>query len=152
MYTFLAINAFKPFQCLSQPDGTSTLEPEPSLNCYDTLWYSNLPFVIIFCLITILAIPLGIFSIVYVNRNNLKSKHFLARYGTLVESYSDKLYWWEIYHLTKKTLFAVMLNSMSNYPLTEKTYYVSLFLIMCLIIENVAKPYRFEEVNGINTM
>jgi hypothetical protein len=137
---------------MNQPDGTTTLEPEPSLYCYDTLWYSNLASVTLICLVMVVIIPASLFSIVYVNRTNLQSKAFLSRYATLVESYTDKFYWFEIYHIAKKTLFAVIMNSLSNFQLAEKTYYVSMFLIICLVIENVAKPYRFKEVNGISTM
>jgi hypothetical protein len=152
MYTFLATNAFQPLQCLRQPDGTSTLIADPSQDCYTSNWFSNLPVVILISLATVVAIPCWLMYSLFKNRDNLNSFSFLSRFGTLIEPYNEKLYWWEMFQVAKKTLFAVVVNSSQNYPESERLYYVIMFVFIMLVIENVARPYKFESVNAINTV
>jgi hypothetical protein len=82
----------------------------------------------------------------------LDSFTFLSRFGTLIEPYNDKFYWWEMFQVAKKTLFAVVVNSSQNYPESERLYYVIMFVFIMLVVENAAKPYKFESVNAINTV
>jgi hypothetical protein len=152
MYTFLATNAFSPFQCLQQPDGTYTLITDPSANCYDSTWYSNLAFVVFSGIFTVFVIPCKLFHVLYKNRDNLNSKEFVSRYGTLVDSYKPKFYYWELYNVLKKTLFSVLVNATNDLGQDERIFYVTIFLFVCLLMENILKPYKISSVNSINTV
>jgi hypothetical protein len=152
MYTFIILNAFRPFQCLEQSDGTFTMISYPSLQCFDVQWYSNLGFIIVLILITVIAYPCGVCWILYSNRRNIHSDQFLNRYGYLIDPYKPDFFWWEIYVLVKKTLFSILLSSLITFPDSERSFYLTIYLLFCLIIENICKPYKYEELNSINTI
>jgi hypothetical protein len=152
MYTFIALNAFRPFQCLEQPDGTFTMLSYPSLNCYDSSWYSNLGLVIIMILITVIAYPVGVGFILFKNRRNIRNPEFFNRFGYLVDPYSDRFFWWELYSLAKKTFFSLILNSVMTLPDIERSFYLTMYLFFCLILESICKPFKNEEINSLNAI
>jgi hypothetical protein len=152
MFTFLSVTAFSPMECLAQPDGTSSMVNNPVEDCFSKNWVSNIPVVILLEIVTVLVIPGYLIRALYRNRENLDGFSFLSRYGTLVEPYKDEYYWWELANMSKKTIYSVVVNLSSSYSENERVYYITLFLFVVMVVENVVRPYKFESVNVLNSL
>jgi hypothetical protein len=86
LYTFVLSMTFSAFRCAPQDDGSYTLLPSPSLDCYDSIWYNHLG-VIIVGILVISCVPVILFWILYRNRHNLWNIHFHWKYGGLTLPY-----------------------------------------------------------------
>lgn len=84
---------FAPFRCYPQSDGSYTLIPKPSEDCFGSSWKSRL-LVIAFGILEISMIPLGIFVILRRYKGNMENNSvFQWRYGLLTRSYKPQYYW-----------------------------------------------------------
>jgi len=148
-YTAIIAQVMTPFNCFKQTDGTYTLVSYPSLNCFDSIWNSNLG-LIVFSLIQTLAIPSYFVYIFWQNRNSedRKKPSFLARYGLLTSPYNDDFYWWELVIVAKKTLFVVIIVADAG----RNVYLRSFLLILLLVAMSVAEGYLRPHKGGTFTL
>jgi hypothetical protein len=85
LYTFIISIALAPFRCFKQEDGSQTLVPASSHNCFDSAWKQN-GLTISLGLIYVMIIPLYFAGILvlYHKNNRVSSNYFEFRYGFLV--------------------------------------------------------------------
>jgi hypothetical protein len=114
LFTLIVSVAFSPFRCYLQIDGSYTLIPKPSENCFDGVWLSHI-WVIILALLFIGIVPFAIFYRLRSYKGNFKSNQFLWRYGLLTDVYKEKYYYWELMSMFRKTLIVIFVDLLSNY-------------------------------------
>jgi hypothetical protein len=152
-YTYIVITLSNPFYCVYQPDGSYTLFLFPSLNCYDSGWFQNLPYVVFFIMMYVIVAPAIIGVQLRHNRNAVKTPQFKARYGSLTSPYSDTYFYWEFVVTTKKILLSLILRVLTVVasPATQKFWIIS-FLFAAMIVDIFVMPYNSPFRNQCNLL
>jgi hypothetical protein len=151
MFTMIVMTVFRPLQCLPQPDGTYSMISAPYYRCYEGLWNSNYPLVIIFSLIFVGLLPLILVIEFWRNRRNPDALQFLWKYGSLLRPYRKKFFWWEILSTLKKTIFVVLVDVFSDLSLYSRLFYIICFLMLFLGLENTFRPFKTARLNALNS-
>jgi hypothetical protein len=151
MYTFILSVVLSPFRCFPQADGTSTLIPNPSEDCYGPSWRRNLPF-ISFGLLQILAIPSGLLFVCWKFKSQMSNNYFQWRYGILFRPYREELFYWEVVVMLRKTFFVVLVDISNGLKGALRIYLTVLFLLLSFVAEGLLRPHRIQGVSTIATM
>ena len=107
-------------------DGRSYLDAKPSLMCYSDEWYSRMPFAVLSFLLYGCGIPVLFFTVLYVNRTQLDTRHIKRRYGSIFLIYKKDCWYWETWMKVKKLFVMLSLNIFPE----ETTYQAILALIV----------------------
>ncbi|EAR94889.2 transmembrane protein, putative (macronuclear) [Tetrahymena thermophila SB210] len=93
-------------------------------------------------------IPIGLFYILYKNKNDLQNIQVYKKYGFLYREYKSQKYYWEFVKILEKILIIIILNFYSQ---DTNIKGVLIFLVITLygIGSNVLQPYR---LSGYNTV
>ncbi|EAR81841.2 transmembrane protein, putative (macronuclear) [Tetrahymena thermophila SB210] len=93
-------------------------------------------------------IPIGLFYILYKNKNDLQNIQVYKKYGFLYREYKSQKYYWEFVKILEKILIIIILNFYSQ---DTNIKGVLIFLVITLygIGSNVLQPFR---LSGYNTV
>eukprot|EP00475_Leptophrys_vorax_P045397 TRINITY_DN9403_c0_g1_i2.p1 TRINITY_DN9403_c0_g1~~TRINITY_DN9403_c0_g1_i2.p1 ORF type:complete len:385 (+),score=92.20 TRINITY_DN9403_c0_g1_i2:2476-3630(+) len=142
--TYLIAVGLAPFRCFQQTDGTYTLIPSANLDCYDQTWMSHVP-VIALGLLEIIAVPVILISIFWINRFDVQSNEFVWRYGMLTENYVPQFYWWEVVMLTRKTSFVMVVDLTNNLNDQLRAFLVEIVFLLYILAEFLCQPRSREK-------
>jgi hypothetical protein len=145
LYPFILSNSMSAFRCFTQEDGSVTLLGDPSLNCYDDDWNSNL-FAIVFGLFVLISVPCAVGWILFSFRKlqHRRTNGFVWKFGFLTSPYRDRFYWWEFAVLLKKLFFVVFIDSSSNMHLNARSFILLVYFLVEITIQWYIFPFRFE--------
>lgn len=141
LYTFVLSNIFSAFQCYPQEDGTYTLLSDPSLDCYDSIWYDNFAYIFI-SLSIVFSVPIILFFILYRNRNNFYSSNFYWKYNVLISPYKPQFYYWEVISLLFKTALICLVDLTNGWNKSERSFVLIVYFCVHLYIDIQIDPYR----------
>jgi hypothetical protein len=151
LHTFILSVVLSPFRCYPQADGTSTLIPKPSEDCYGFTWRRNLPF-IVFGLFQILAIPCFLLYICWNFKAQKSNNFFLWRYGILFRPYKDEVFYWEVIVMLRKTFFVLLVDISNGLKKSLRIYLTMLFLLMSFLAEGLLRPHQKQGVSTFTAM
>jgi hypothetical protein len=138
LYTFIISVALTPFRCFKQEDGSRTLVPASSHNCFDSDWFQNWPTIGLGLLYVIL-IPV-FFSrilILYNENNSQSSNSFHFQYGFLVKQYKREYYWWSMFQVFKKVVLVMVIDLTTNFATYLRTFLVLVELLSTILLETI---------------
>lgn len=142
MYTQIASNTFSPFRCFQQIDGTFTLIPNPSQDCYSGEWFRHFP-VIVFGMLQLFLFPLIMILILSRTPSGGQSrKTYERRFGILTGPYKPQFYWWEIVVVLQKTIIVVVIDTSYNLHSSMRVFIIVLVLILMYVAEDRLKPFK----------
>jgi hypothetical protein len=150
LYTALMTFVLAPFRCLPQSNGTYTLIPNPSENCFDEKWRSHMPF-IAFGLLQIVVIPICLIGIYSRHRRNQQSNFYRWRYGLLFRAYKDEFYWWELVIVIRKTAFVFLVDATNDLETPMRFFVIMVFLTLNFALESICRPYRIQGIHTISS-
>jgi len=151
IHPFLTKTALEVFRCREYADGRSYLDAKPSLMCYSDEWYSRMPFAVLSFLLYGCGIPVLFFTVLYVNRTQLDTRHIKRRYGSIFLIYKKDCWYWETWMKVKKLFVMLSLNIFPE----ETTYQAILALIVLEIgihLNGKHQPFRFSDNNKVQRM
>jgi Tyrosine-protein kinase ephrin type A/B receptor-like len=132
-YNIMCNGVFDYFNCIDIGDGREFVVAYPAVDC-SSIEYNRLMPAAVFALIaTVLVIP-GFFLHVLVRayqRGHLLSYTFSKKYGILNETYDDKLFFWEIVAITRRTILVAVFVFM-NEDRVQKFSVLSIFNVLFL--------------------
>jgi hypothetical protein len=152
-YTYVIVEAARPFSCRRNPNGTHTLVSSPDLDCYDQEWFSHFGVVLFFIILYVVIIPGALMWAFFHYRNRVGTSWFNIRFGMIVAQYKDDLFFWELVLIVKRALFSIIANIIG--PIVNSA--TKLFLVTCLIfgfliLEIVFLPFRSAISNQSNQL
>jgi hypothetical protein len=152
LFTFVTTFVFRPFKCVSQPDGTHSMYSDPTQDCYSGKWKENLPGMVIFIALYVVVIPVSFGWIMAKYGHRRETDEFKAKFGALTQPYNGKFFWWEIISITKKCIYVIFVDAVSGFQYYERIFYVCLFLFFFVALEAMFLPYATTTLNSINTL
>jgi hypothetical protein len=157
LYTFMISTAVEPFNCMFNDNGSRSpiyvMVANPSQRCYDSVWLSNLPIVVIFTVFYGLCFPSFVAYLLYSHRSNLEESRFARGYGPLFQSYRRGYYFWELVLMIKRATFVLV----TQFTRPKKDLYVVKFSSCISIVasfsalEAFIQPYSQKTSNLLNT-
>ncbi|EAR85960.2 transmembrane protein, putative (macronuclear) [Tetrahymena thermophila SB210] len=93
-------------------------------------------------------IPIGLFYILYKNKNDLQSIQINKKYGFLYREYKSKKYYWEFVKILEKILIIIVLNFYSQ-DINVKGVLMFMVITLYGIASNILQPYS---LSGYNTV
>jgi hypothetical protein len=147
MYTFICSIGLAPFRCYEQDDGSQTLVPAPSLDCFDSRWKENW-FLVLLGLSYVIFIPLYFFWILWMYKQNEYSNTFHFQYGFIVRGLKKKFYWWNLFQMLRKAVVVMLVDLTSTYNVYLRTFLVIMTLLFGMFVETILQP---REETGIAT-
>jgi hypothetical protein len=148
LFTLIASIALSPFRCFPQEDGTFTLIPKPSEDCFSKEWNAHL-FTIIIAISLLFVIPFLLFILLRNHKGKFNTNKFKWRYGLLTQVYKEKYYYWELCSMFRKTIIVVLVDLLNGFPESFKVFILLMFLISWMIFEAWIDPYRHEGFSTI---
>jgi hypothetical protein len=114
----------------------------PSLQCFHKDWNAHIAIAVLFSLTYCCVLPGSLIYISWSSRDQLHSPEFHRKYGSLVDQYEDKFFWWELMMALKKAMF-VLFGSILSVSRQEDDLFVSVsILLIFLYLEIMLKPYK----------
>jgi hypothetical protein len=148
LFTFIVSIAFSPFRCSLQVDGSYTLIPKPSEDCFSTEWFSHLWLTLI-ALSFILFVPVVLFFKLRSFKGRFQSNIFVWRYGILTHVYKEKYYYWEILSMLRKSVIVVIVDLFSDFPVSLRYFVLVTFLLVWMSLESWIQPFKHEGFSTI---
>ncbi|EWS75596.1 transmembrane protein, putative (macronuclear) [Tetrahymena thermophila SB210] len=93
-------------------------------------------------------IPIGLFYILYRNKNDLQNIQIYKKYGFLYKEYKIQKYYWEFVKMLEKILIIIVLNFYSQ-DINVKGVLIFIVVSLYGIASSVLQPYR---LSGYNTV
>jgi hypothetical protein len=140
LYTFVLSSILSAFRCFPQGDGSYTLIPSPSLDCYDSIWYDHLGIIAI-AIVLICIIPIGLFAILFLNRNQRTNNRVYWRFGRIIEPYKPNFYYWEVVVLIRKTIFVCLVDLTNGWQKLNRSFIIIAYLLIESFMDNLLKPF-----------
>eukprot|EP00475_Leptophrys_vorax_P011434 TRINITY_DN17979_c0_g3_i1.p1 TRINITY_DN17979_c0_g3~~TRINITY_DN17979_c0_g3_i1.p1 ORF type:complete len:586 (+),score=97.35 TRINITY_DN17979_c0_g3_i1:57-1760(+) len=150
MYTYFVSVAFSPLRCFPQADGTYTLIPNPSQDCYGPEWNRFLPLIVL-GIMQICLIPPALLWIVMNYRKYKRNNVFLWRYGLLFKAYTEDFYWWELAIFVRKLVFVALVDSTNGINLKLRMFSILFLLITMFLIEGTLRPFRHKGLGVLSS-
>jgi hypothetical protein len=148
MYTFISSSSFSPFRCYPQADGTYTLIPDSTQDCYGQEWKKHI-WIIAIGLLQIILIPIALIVILSQYKKNRYNNFYDWRYGLLFRSYKEEYFFWEVVIMLRKTLFVFLVDASNAFTTSLRIFFILLFLITNFVAESILRPYKQQ---GIRTL
>eukprot|EP00475_Leptophrys_vorax_P043779 TRINITY_DN8527_c0_g1_i2.p1 TRINITY_DN8527_c0_g1~~TRINITY_DN8527_c0_g1_i2.p1 ORF type:complete len:791 (-),score=112.92 TRINITY_DN8527_c0_g1_i2:55-2364(-) len=139
MYTYLLSVVLSPFRCYPQIDGSYTLIPKPTENCFDANWMKRAP-LIAFGILQIIVIPGLILTIYFQRKKHSLSNYFEWRYGLLFRPYRENFFYWELVIILRKTALVMMVDVSNGMQSALRIFLIMIFLVIVFAIEGVCQP------------
>ncbi|EWS75593.1 transmembrane protein, putative (macronuclear) [Tetrahymena thermophila SB210] len=93
-------------------------------------------------------IPIGLFYLLYKNKNDLQNIQVYKKYGFLYKEYKSQNYYWEFVKILEKILIIIILNFYSQ-ETNIKGVLIFMMITLYGIASSVLQPYR---LSGYNTV
>ncbi|EWS75598.1 transmembrane protein, putative (macronuclear) [Tetrahymena thermophila SB210] len=93
-------------------------------------------------------IPIGLFYILYRNKNDLQNIQVYKKYGFLYREYKSQKYYWESVKILEKMIIIIVLNFYSQ-DINVKGVLIFIVVSLYGIASSVLQPYR---LSGYNTV
>ncbi|EWS71596.1 transmembrane protein, putative (macronuclear) [Tetrahymena thermophila SB210] len=93
-------------------------------------------------------IPIGLFYILYRNKNDLQNISIYKKYGFLYREYKSQIFYWEFVKMLEKILIIIVLNFYSQ-DINVKGVLIFMVITLYGISSNVLQPYL---LSGYNTV
>jgi hypothetical protein len=139
-YTFVLSMVLSAFRCYPQEDGSFTLLPSPSHDCYDSEWYSNL-WIIVLGISFLVYLPVQVVLILWKNQK-ISSNMFFARYGVLVSPYKKQYFYWEVILMMRKLLLICLVDLTNGLPNTDRSFILVCFLFAEMFLDVFLNPFQ----------
>ncbi|EAR94882.2 transmembrane protein, putative (macronuclear) [Tetrahymena thermophila SB210] len=94
-------------------------------------------------------IPIGLFYILYRNKNNLQNIQIYKKYGFLYREYKSKKYYWEFVKMLEKMIIIIVLNFYSQ-EINIKGVLIFMVVTLYGIASFVLQPYRLSGYNSVD--
>eukprot|EP01006_Ploeotia_vitrea_P020216 TRINITY_DN52486_c0_g1_i1.p1 TRINITY_DN52486_c0_g1~~TRINITY_DN52486_c0_g1_i1.p1 ORF type:complete len:1938 (-),score=919.16 TRINITY_DN52486_c0_g1_i1:139-5952(-) len=165
IFTFVSVatKTLAVFDCTLQPDGSRTLDADPSVTCYESEWNSDLaPWAVV----GIFVVCGSMYMLYYINRRvediakRLREANgdytilthldtrFLAQFAAFTEQYKPGLATWEVFVMSRKLLLVGLTLMLSNLP-THAAATLLTIIFYLIPITLYVRPYR---TNGQNRL
>eukprot|EP01048_Picozoa_sp_COSAG05_P004630 COSAG05_NODE_257_length_12748_cov_68.067120_1_plen_1550_part_10 len=149
-HPFLAKTSLEIFRCRQLADGEYYMDVEPSKACYTDEWFAHMPFAVLAFVVYGVGIPLLFFVVLYggYTRNELDTRMFKRRYGSIFIVYKKDAWYWELWIKTKKLLVCLAMNLFPE----ETTYQgILAFVVIEIAIHLNMKhqPFRYKANNRV---
>jgi hypothetical protein len=140
-YTFVLSMILSAFRCYPQEDGTFTLLPSPSLDCYDSEWYKHV-WIIVLGIMFLAYFPVQIGIVLWKNRRNLQSNVFFARYGVLVSPFKERYFYWEVVLMLRKVFLICLVDLTNGMAISERSFILICFLFAEMFSDVLVNPFK----------
>jgi hypothetical protein len=132
LYTFVLSSLLSPFQCVKQTNGEYFIDSYPAELCFQGNWNKNLPAVIFFALIYVIAFPTCLTYVMYCygRGDGVDTLWFSVRFGLITRPYRKEVYYWELVNLLRKAAFVL---STSFWQSTSSSYETKLMTTLILL-------------------
>ncbi|CAD8206027.1 unnamed protein product [Paramecium pentaurelia] len=109
------------------------------------MFFFVIPGIAFFCLI----IPLSLYILMYVKRNDLETIKIRKNFCYLINEYENKTYFWEIIKLIKKTIMILILTYFETHILLKASL-LGLCLLFYQLIAVKNKPFNLQNLNNLD--
>jgi hypothetical protein len=151
LYAYVLSGLFQAFNCSKQLNGTYTLNPSPSLICFNSEWNSHLPLIISFLVIYVCLYPSFLLYLYVHYRNSLDHPIFQKICSTTTSGYTRTCFWWELMSMLKKCWLSLAFNIFSLFLSSySKNFAVLSILFISLIFELLFTPFKTKSENRLN--
>jgi hypothetical protein len=143
-YTLLIATGVTPLVCFRREDGSYAIRSSPANLCYDSKWYSMLPLMLIFLGVYCIGFPLVLAVVFFSQRKNIFNPRFIKNYGSLVEAFKFRVYWWELIMLIKRSSFVIVakLGTLASSNNTSPYFFTIMLLFVFHVIELMVMPFK----------
>lgn len=152
IYTFVAASALEPLNCIAQPDGTSTMAFNPSVNCFSEEWNSYMPQIISSAVFYCLIIPGALVIVFWRNRDVNTPSTFTMLFGPIIYSYKEQYYYWDLVTLLKRVLVVLFVQLVYTYARSStgfKVFSIFVLLLAFLLVHGMVNPYKRGSTNRL---
>jgi hypothetical protein len=136
------------FNCVDQGGGIWTLVSSSSLHCYEAVWNSHIPGIVIFGLLNMVIFPGVLLLKLFQLRKSVLNQETQNRFAFLIGPYHPAFFYWEMVLALKKTLIFFSLSFIK----TEAYKYLLavFFQFVFAFIDTLVWPYKTDEANRLN--
>ena len=78
--------------------------------CDSSFYHYALALILPSIIVLLIGVPLIFVVILYLNRNNLKNKKVVLKYGYLLKEYKQSAYFWEFVKMMQRMLIMFVVN------------------------------------------
>ncbi|KNC48431.1 uncharacterized protein AMSG_04878 [Thecamonas trahens ATCC 50062] len=128
LYIPLSRSSLLLFDCVKLPDGKFYLDADLGRRCYDSAWFTLMPWGMLAVLVYIVAVPVYFGFTLFRHRHELFQPAVLARYGSIYRLYRVRFYYFELVQLFKRLVVVFCSLFVSNH----QTWLVALLLAVFL--------------------
>ena len=115
------------------------LRRDYQIECFSPEWISFLPFAIVLLVGFALAVPLGLFLVLFLNRKHLYTPQTRQTIGFLYARFVPGAEWWEVHEVVRKMILTGLLVYL---PSTSRAAAAVLVCIFALGTLNYARPHK----------
>jgi hypothetical protein len=138
------------FNCTHQPDGSWSLDAQPSYNCYDSKHLSYKYWALWGVFAYMIGIPSTVATILRKNKDHLYENKYYSRFGFLASRFKPDYYYWEVVILIRLCLLTIVLMMLdSSVPMQTMTGITVLFI--AAIMQDLNKPFISSRLNYLES-
>jgi hypothetical protein len=148
MSTYLTSTAISPFNCVKASSTTYVLWKNPSEICFRGTWNEYIFFAGTFTIVYLLFVPSSILFVFVKYRKHVADPVFLKKFGSLVNPYKPRYYYWELVMLLKRIAF-ISVRDIVFIAFDNQTKFVLSITILAffLSLEIYFEPYLTKKSN-----
>jgi hypothetical protein len=150
-FTLILFTIFEPLSCVPQIDGSFSMEFNPSQNCFENSWFSLLPFVIFFCLLYVIVIPVSLGIMLSKKWESTHSQHFQSVITPLIAGYDESNRFQFLFASLKKLVFPIIQQVINTGFFAKRLLLCGFFLIQTAG-DMYFFPFKSKQVNKLNEM
>jgi hypothetical protein len=136
------------FNCTNQGGGVYTLVSSSSFYCYDAIWKSYLPSIVIFGVLNLVISPAILLFKLFKLRNSASLMKTQKKYAFLIGAFHPAFYYWELVLALKK---ALIFFSLSFVQVQAYKYVLAVFFqFVFAFVETLVWPYKRDEANRLS--
>jgi hypothetical protein len=148
LHTFITSAVLSPFRCFPQSDGSYTLIPNPTQDCFTDSWKKWIPVIVLGFLYLIVA-PLGLVWIFSMYPKNMNNQKWRCRYVHLIQPYKHQFFGWEVVFVIQKTILVVIVDVSNGLPTSLRVFLLEIVLIAFYAIEDRVRPFKRSGISEI---
>ncbi|KNC56215.1 uncharacterized protein AMSG_11491, partial [Thecamonas trahens ATCC 50062] len=135
------------FDCTKQGDGTSSLDADPSLYCYDDEWFKHLPLGVAGVVVYVVGVPGALFVLLYVLRVKLGDDlPSAAATNFFVKRFQTKYFYWEVTIMLRKLAIVVAAKFFTAHFILQSILAV-LIIFASVLVTAGTRPFQRRKYN-----
>ena len=151
LYLLVCNTAMEIYPCNKQVDGSYSMAREPSILCYESLWFRLMTGSIVVLVLFSLAMPLTIGYILFSRRENLWKRKNQAKYGPLFARFRPTFFLWELSVLVRK--FGVIFGKVVfSYSVVGQVMFAWVVILFSFLAQIRWAPYSTFRINRLETV